>query len=239
MESSHSASDCCGLTVEDRRYLKHAAQKRVPDCRLRISDIALRVLTTSDKDSRRIDEFLPDHEFSAKYEILVNAPASVVYAALLRSDFSEPWLVRLLMTVRSGKRLPRNRTPRDIRQRLEGTGFVILAEVPNEELVIGVAGRFWRPDGGRCMDLIAGDFAGFSRPGYAKAAWNFKLKAESPEATVLSTETRIKCFGVAALWRFRLYWSVVGPFSGLIRKAILRHLKTTAESTLPLVRPAR
>ena len=83
--------------------------------------------------------------------------------------------------------------PGDLRQRLQGTGFVILDEVPGEELVIGVAGKFWRPDGGRCMGLTADDFAGFSRPGYAKVAWNFKLRAESPERTVLSTETRVKC----------------------------------------------
>jgi hypothetical protein len=49
---------------------------------------------------------------------------------------------------------------------------------------------------------------------------------------VLSTETRIKCFGRAALWKFRSYWSLVGPFSGLIRKAILKQVKTEAESIL-------
>ena len=105
--------------------------------------------------------------------------------------------------------------------RLQGTGFVILAEVPDEEIVIGVAGRFWRPDGGRCLGLTADDFAVYSRPGYAKVAWNFRLRADSPENTVLSTETRIKCFGLAALWKFRLYWSRVGPFSGLIRRQFL------------------
>ncbi len=150
---------------------------------------------TSAQGRSRIDEFLPTHDFNAAYDIRINAPTSVVYACLLRSDFSEAWLVRLLMTVRSGKRLPRNRTPTDLRQRLQGTGFVILAEVPGEELVIGVAGRFWRPDGGRCLGLTADDFAEFSRPGYAKVVWNFKLRAESPESTLLSTETRIKCFG--------------------------------------------
>jgi len=120
--------------------------------------------------------------------------------------------------------------PSDLRQRLRGTGFVILSEVPDDEIVIGVAGRFWRPDDGRCLDLTAGDFGGFARPGYAKAAWNFKLSAESPECTVLSTETRIKCLGWEALSKFRLYWGLVSPFSGLIRTAILRQVKTAAES---------
>ena len=178
-----------------------------------------------------MDEFLSTHDFSAVHEIRINAPPTVVYRCLLRSDFNKQWVVRLLMTIRTGKRPPRNRVPGDLPQRLQGTGFVVLAEVPSEELVIGVAGKFWRPNGGRCLDLTAGDFGGFCRPGYAKAAWNFRLRTESPESTVLSTETRIKCFGRAALWKFRFYWSLVGPFSGLIRKAILKQVKTEAEST--------
>jgi hypothetical protein len=188
------------------------------------------VVTTSTQDRSRIDEFLPNYDFSARYEIRIDAPPSAVYRCLLRSDFSELWLVRVLMTLRSGKRLPRNRVPSDLRRRLQGTGFVMLAEAPGDELVIGVAGQFWRPDGGRCLDLTADEFAGFSRPGYAKVAWNFKLRAESPESTLLSTETMIKCFGQAALWKFRIYWSLVGPFSGLMRKAILKQIKTEAES---------
>ena len=177
-------------------------------------------MTTSTQDRSRIDEFLPNYDFCAAYEIRIDAPTSVVYECLLRSDFSELWLVRVLMTLRSGKRLPRNRVPSDLRRRLQGTGFVMLAEVPGDELVIGVAGRFWRPDGGRCMGLTADDFTEFSRPGYAKVAWNFKLRADSTESTVLSTETRIKCFG-AAFWKFRLYWTVVGPFRASCERRFL------------------
>jgi len=63
----------------------------------------------------------------------------------LRSDFIELWLLRLLMTIRSGKRLPPGPVPSDLRQRLQGTGFVLLAAAAGEELVLGIAGRFWRP----------------------------------------------------------------------------------------------
>lgn len=190
------------------------------------------MVTTAAPDRPRIDEFLPISDVSASYEIRINAPPSVVYQRLLVSNFNEAWVVRLLMTLRSGGRPPRNRAPGDLRQRLQGTGFVILDDIPGEELVIGVAGKFWRPDGGRCLDLTAGDFAAFARSGYAKAAWNFKLRTESSKYTVLSTETKIKCFGRAALWKFRFYWSLVSPFSGLIRKAILKQVKTEAESIL-------
>jgi len=182
------------------------------------------------QESARMDEFLPVYEVSAAYEIRIHAPCRVVYECLLRCDFSQLWIVRTLMSLRSGKRLPRNRVPGDLLQRLRGTGFVVLDEIPGEELVIGVAGRFWRPDGGRCFDLTAADFGGFARAGYTKAAWNFRCRTEAANCTVLSTETRIQCFGRAALWKFRAYWSLVGPFSGLIRTAILKQVKIEAES---------
>jgi hypothetical protein len=156
------------------------------------------------QDRPRIDEFLPLYDVSAFYKVRITAPPSVVYQGLLHSDFNKPWLVRVLMTIRTGKRPPRNRVPGDLPQRLEGTSFVILDDVPGEELVIGVAGKFWRPDGGRCLDLTASDLVGFAGAGYAKAAWNFRLRVES-ECTVLSAETRIKCFGRASLWKFRTY----------------------------------
>ena len=190
------------------------------------------VAKTASEARSRIDASLPNYDFRAAYQIGINAPRSVVYERLLHSDFRELWLTRFLMTLRTGKRMPRHRAPGDLPQRLQGTGFVILEEVPDDELVIGVAGRFWRPDGGRCMDLTAADFVEFSRPGYAKVAWNFKLREESTKTTILSTETRIQCFGRAALWKFGAYWSLVGPFSGLIRKAILKEVKTKAESRI-------
>jgi hypothetical protein len=187
-------------------------------------------VTTTAPDRPRIEEFLPIHDVSATYEIRMNAPPSVVYQCILHSDFNDLWLVRLLMTIRTRKLQHKNRVPRDLPARLQGTGFVILDDVPGEELVIGVAGKFWRSDGERCLDLTATDFVGFSRPGWAKVAWNFRLRAASPKETVLSTETRIKCFGRAALWKFRTYWILVAPFSGVIRKAILKHVKIESES---------
>ncbi len=36
-----------------------------------------------------IDEFLPNHDFSAANEIRIDAPTSVAYQCLLRSHFSE------------------------------------------------------------------------------------------------------------------------------------------------------
>jgi hypothetical protein len=185
---------------------------------------------TSNEARSRIDDFLPVYDFSADYDIRIDAAASVVYECLLRADFHELWVVRLLMSLRTGRRIPRNQNSGGIRRCLQGTGFVLLADVPEKEIVLGVAGKFWRVDGGRCLDLAADGFTEFSPHGYAKAAGDFRLNPESSRSTVLSTETRIQCFGAEALWKFHAYWSFVGPFSGLIRKAILQQVKGKAES---------
>lgn len=159
-----------------------------------------------------MDTWLPNYDFAASYETFIKAPPSVIYRRLQVFDFSELRIFRLLMALRTGKIVERNQVPKDLRQRMQGTGFIILAEAPPDEVVIGVAGKFWRPDGGRCLDLTAEDFSRFSRFGYAKAGWNFKLRAQTAESTILTTETRIKCFGRAAFWKFRLYWGMVAPF---------------------------
>ena len=59
----------------------------------------------------------------------------------------------------------------------------------------------------------------------------FALWADpGPEATRLMTETRVLALSRAARVRFRLYWLVVGPFSGLIRRRWLTAAKRLAES---------
>ena len=179
---------------------------------------------------RKIDGLLPEFDIAAEYGLAISAPPPVVYECLLRADFGQSRIIRILMALRRGRRSQPPPISIDFRQRLRGSGFVELAEVPGQEIVIGVAGKFWRPDGGRCMYLTADNFADFCLPGHVKVAWNFTLTPASKDQTVLATETRAKCFGRSALWKFRLYWFLIGPFSGLIRKSMLKQIKVAAES---------
>jgi hypothetical protein len=45
----------------------------------------------------------------------------------------------------------------------------------------------------------------------------------------VETETRIRYFGDAARRKFRAYWLLVGPFSGLLRRALLAGVKSGTE----------
>lgn len=178
----------------------------------------------------KIDEWLPQYQTAARYQIVVRASPEQTYAALAKANFSDLTIVRVLMRLR-GYRLKANKlaAPEKPASGRRYGGFLELAEVPQQELLLGIAGRFWRPDGGVVHGLRPAEFRSFCREGYARAVWNFAL-TPIVEGTQLSTETRVQTFGRSARWKFRAYWLAVGPFSGLIRGAMLREIKYIAES---------
>jgi hypothetical protein len=176
-----------------------------------------------------IDQWLPQYQVSASYSVLVHASDEKTYAALEQARFSDLATVRFLMGLRGYRPGPSKTTAPDARENVSGS-FLKLAAVPKREVVLGIAGRFWRPDGGIVRGLTPEQFADFHRPGYARAVWSFFL-TPSKDGTQLTTETRIQTFGRAATLKFRAYWLVVSPFSGLIRKAMLREVTRIAEES--------
>lgn len=108
--------------------------------------------------------------------------------------------------------------------------FILLGERPNEELLLGLVGRFWTPSG-ELRRLNKEGFQIFNEPGFAKAAWNFSLSDRSDGAVLLETETRVLCLDDASRRRFRLYWLFIGKFSSLIRREILQAVKRNAEKS--------
>lgn len=178
----------------------------------------------------KLDELLPSYDVAARYDILVQASAADTATALQHMDFSKSRLTKLLLSLRTlSRRRPGGETGTQV-ERLRRAGFAELANVPQVELVFGVVGRFWRLDSGIITGLSAEEILAFHAEGYAKALWNFTVVAESERRTRVITETRIQTFGRSAGWKFRAYWRVVGPFSGLIRKEILAMVKRDAEA---------
>lgn len=170
-----------------------------------------------------IDRFLPRYDVASRHRILVRAPLEHVYAAARQVDLNGSTVTRWLFRLRG---LP---VPESLR--LEGLlrlGFVLLGEDPGHELVLGVVGRFWAITGG-LQRVEPEEFTGFDRPGYAKAAWNFRVEEGRDETSLLSTETRVLALDERSRRRFGWYWTVVGPFGGLIRKETLRLAKRRAE----------
>jgi hypothetical protein len=182
-----------------------------------------------------IDEFMPEYDASEFHETTIHAPIGRVYAALRSADLGGSFIVRTLLGLRAlPSFLSRNRRRRVPRVDLDGllkNGFVLLGENPPNEIALGLAGRFWTVAGGTCRLHDACEFRSFGESGYAKAVWNFSLVEESRGITRLATETRVQCLDDTSRRRFRWYWSLVGPFSGLIRREVLRTIRKSSESS--------
>lgn len=182
-----------------------------------------------------IDEFLPIYDVVERHQIDVRASASTVYAAVRLLDLRDVGLVRVLFRMRD---LPARLRPSGpgaqrlgltIDELLEG-GFVLLGDRPPRELLLGLVGRFWTPTGS-LVRVNAAEFRRFDHTGNAKAVWNFSL-AEHADGTVrLTTETRVRCSDDTSRKRFLLYWRLMGPFSGLIRRQMLGSIKRRAEAS--------
>lgn len=169
-----------------------------------------------------LDEFLPEFQFSAKHRILIRSTPAKVYAQLENFDFTESWVIRTLTWLRGF----RSKAP--LKRGLAQDGFIELATRPGEEILTGLVGQFWKPDG-NLQRISSDEFRAFDRPGFVKAAFNFLVLPERTDRTVVETETRVLCLGDQARRKFSMYWLLIKPFSGLIRTEMLRILKKQAE----------
>lgn len=174
-----------------------------------------------------IDDFLSVYDFSERHETKIDASRERVYAAVDSTDFSDSWLVWGLLALRGlgWSRPTKSVTLRD----MTSDGFAVLGEKPNEEILLGLAGKFWTL-GGSLQKVNTENFREFDEKGFAKAVWNFSLEEKDGE-TILKTETRIRCLDEGSRKSFALYWTVIESFSGLIRTEMLRLIKQKAESS--------
>ncbi len=110
------------------------------------------------------------------------------------------------------------------------SGFVVLGEEPDRELVLGIVGKFWQLSSG-VHRIEPDEFSGFDTPGFAKAAWNFVVSATAASGLRPSRPRPASlCTDDDARRRFSRYWWLIGRFSALIRRVMLRNIKREAES---------
>lgn len=190
----------------------------------------------------RLDHWLPRPTATAteKHRTLIQAPAATVYRALWTADYGGR-IARALLAVRlipvllsdlphAVARVRRYRAE-DSRLTLHTflrSGFAELEVVPDQELVLGLTGRFWTPSGG-LTPTTATTFTAGPPLGQAQVAWNFYIESLETGATVLSTETRVRVAQGTARTQFLIYWSMVRPFSGLLRRLMLRAVRREVE----------
>jgi hypothetical protein len=172
-----------------------------------------------------LDEFVPQYDFQERHRIIVPAPPEAVRRAAHEwqpgSSFLWRWLVRLrgLGSLQG-----------TLREFGQANGFLQLADT-NHEVVYGQAGRFWAPNERAAMisPRTIDEFRRLSDPRCAVAAMSVRIEPDpSGHGTRLFTETRVRCLGAPARRWFRLYWLLIRPFSGLLRRSMLRGIKAEA-----------
>ena len=168
-----------------------------------------------------IDELLQNYEVSDRYHVEIASPPEDVWQTLWTVDLCESTVVSWLFWLRG---LPsKDLTISDI----DELNFKIIGEELNREIVFGIIGQFWSPNG-NLQDFEPAGFRAFDEIGYAKCAWSFLLEPTG-KGTRLTTETRVLCLDKASRDFFDLYWAFVRPFSGWTRKEILSTVKSKCE----------
>jgi len=172
---------------------------------------------------KSLDSYLPAYEFSERHRIAVDAPPARIDSALRSVSIADIPLARGLWWVRRLGRPYGDAAKPFVGGELPG---VVLEDVPEQGVVLGLTGQFWRLRGERdaARPATAAEFLAYDRADTCKAVIDFRVGERS-----LSTETRVHVGDPRARRAFGRYWRVIRPFSGLIRILLLRAAKRRAE----------
>jgi hypothetical protein len=179
-----------------------------------------------------IDRFLPDYDVVEHHAVDIDAPVDDAYRAVKELDLARSPVVLALLFARglphlfTGAVKPKRRLGLD---EIVESGFVVLAEEPGRELVLGIVGKFWQLSSG-VHRIEPDEFIGFGTPGFAKAVWNFVVSTRTGGGSRVETETRVVSTDDDARRQFSRYWWLIGRFSALIRRIVLDQIKRDAES---------
>lgn len=104
-------------------------------------------------------------------------------------------------------------------------GWTLLGQTPGSEMVLGQVSRPWKAVAASSgSPMTPEQFASFDVPGFAKIATSLRVDPYGNRSSILTMETRVAVTDDASLRRFRRYWLLAGPFSGLIRRTTMRRL---------------
>lgn len=181
----------------------------------------------------RLDDWMPRWQIREQHTIPVAAPPEKVFAAIHAVRADDIFLFRTLIAIRrcgqtgpeSIMNAPEQKPILDVATQ---TTFVLLAEEPPRELVIGTVVA--APPRALASERLTPElFQKKLPPGVALATMNFLVTPAGEGGSTISTETRIYANNKAAARRFAIYWRVIHPGSDIIRRMWLRAIKQRAE----------
>jgi len=187
-----------------------------------------------------LDRYLPQYDVTETHAVVVDADTDFTWQAVRRCDLSRSAVTRVLLELRSfpnrlqgllkGRPSEPSRPPLTLDD-MERAGFLLLGEWPGHEIVFGSVVQPWRAVtvDEPAPQVESGRFAAFDTPGYVKVAFNIRVEPYGSGRALITSETRTAATDPTSLRRFARYWMFVGPFSALIRRLMLRIVKSDAE----------
>jgi hypothetical protein len=175
---------------------------------------------------------MPHYQFSERHSLRASSPDEALWQALKSVTPGDVGPIRWLMAIRGlpaklagrKKRLFAPETPILSGSPSGSPNFIVLEEAAPNEIVIGMAGQFWKLDGGPPSGIrTAAGFEEFRKPDHIPVTVNFEIGAG-----LISTETRIEALDESARRKFGLYWTLIRLGSGWIRIAWLRAIQRRA-----------
>jgi hypothetical protein len=183
-----------------------------------------------------LDQFIPDPQIREHHEILIHAPARLVFDTATTLDIAAIPLIRALFRTRAfllGAKSEKAR-PLPLIAGMESIGWRCL-ERDSLRYAAGAVCQPWNAD--VVFSPVPPErFASYKEPDHVKIAWCIQAEPVSDTVTRCSTETRAAGTDPAAAKKFRSYWRIFGLGIILIRKILLRELRRAAESAAREVR---
>jgi len=160
---------------------------------------------------------LPHAQFGEHHARVVDADPDRVWSALHEVRWGDLRLTRPLMAVRLGWR----RTAGAPRMVDAGPGAPIHRDPPRT-MSSGLVGQPWHavPRMGPAMASLD-DLRDFDEPGWLKFGMEWTLSPLAGGRTLVETVTLCAATDEHSRRRFSAYWTLIRPFSGLIRRELL------------------
>jgi len=179
------------------------------------------------------DGWMPRWQFAEVHHIRSRASPAALLDAAQAHDPDDDRLIRVALGLReSPGRLAAALGLSSAlagRPRFGKADFLPLGRLGDEALAYGLVGRFWEPGYGLLPQADAAAFRAFQGPGVAKLLLAFEARADG-DASRITTLSRLVCADAPTRRRMALYWTLIRPVSGLIRRRLLAQIKRVAEA---------
>jgi hypothetical protein len=180
-----------------------------------------------------MNRLLPKWQFAERHALqLDHITAAQAYASIVPGlSADDPWIQQAIALRELPGRLlrslglSRNTLPP---QAFGFHSFTCLGQVPEQEVVFGLAGRFWQMDYGLCPVADAAAFAALTDQ--PRLLLNVCVEPLDEHRCRLITHTRVHCPTDAQRRRFAPYWYAIRPVSGLIRQRLLHRIARVAKA---------